>query len=87
MSNYVKAVAQSVTVRRLHEYAASLSDGESKEQVPKEALNVNLQAQETAVHAKVMLLAFADCEALRCLARWDRNPAAGDLVNSTRFVR
>lgn len=78
MSDYVKAVAQSVTVRRLREYAASLSDGEGKEQVTKEALNVHLQAQETAVHAKVMLLAFADSEALRCLARWDRNPAAGD---------
>ncbi len=42
MSDYVKAVAQSVTVRRLREYAASLSDGEGKEQVTKERLDIQI---------------------------------------------
>ena len=38
MSDYVKAAAQSVTVRRLHDYAASLSDDDAREHVMKEAL-------------------------------------------------
>ena len=78
LSDYVKAAAQSVTVRRLREYAASLSDEDAKEHVMKEALDIDLQTRETAVHAKTMLLAFADSDALRDLTSWDMKPDGED---------
>lgn len=78
MSDYVKAAAQSVTVRRLHDYAASLSNADAKEHVMKEALDIDLQARAAAVHAKTMLLAFADSDALGDLASWDKNAVGED---------
>jgi hypothetical protein len=78
LSDYVKAAAQSATVRALRDHATSLSDEDSKERMFNEALDIELQARAAAVHAKTMLLAFADSDALGDLASWDRKSVGED---------
>jgi uncharacterized membrane protein YccC len=87
LSDYVKAMARSATVRRLRDHAESLSDGDSKKRIFKEALDIDLEARETAAHAKTMLLAFADSDALSDLASWDTEPVARDSDQQRALLR
>jgi len=77
LSDYMKALAQSATVSRLYDDTAALS-AQEKKCIDKEALDIERQAHVTGVHAKTMLLAFADSDVLRDLASWDRKANAAD---------
>jgi hypothetical protein len=78
LSDYMSGAARSVTAHNLEEYARSQSDETRREEVVKEALDIRLEAFETAAQAKVRLLAFADPDVVQSLAHWDRNAIAAD---------
>jgi hypothetical protein len=52
----------------------------------REARDLDLQTREAAAHAKTMLLAFADVNALRDFASWDRKPLAADPVQQRALL-
>lgn len=87
LSDYMHAMAKSVTAHSLHEYASSIPDADRREQVAKEALDTERRARETAAHAKAVLLAFADCAALADFAGWDMNAVGADPDQQRALLR
>jgi hypothetical protein len=78
LSDYMKAVAESATASERRSHAASLPDGDRRQQLVKESEDLQQHALEVARHAKPVLLAFADVNALHDLAAWDRKPVTED---------
>jgi hypothetical protein len=78
LSDYMKALAASATASERRIVAGSLPDGDHRRRILEEADRMQRDALEVARHAKTVLLAFADVDALHDLARWDTNATAAD---------
>lgn len=78
LSDYMKAAAESAKASKLRAAAKRSSAVDDAKQLIKDADQMELHALEVLTHAKAVLLAFADQDALHDLARWDRKPDPED---------
>jgi hypothetical protein len=78
LSDYIKAAAESANASKLRADAKRSPDMDHAKQLVEDADQMQGHALEVAVHAKTMLLAFADSDALRDLTSWDMKPDGKD---------
>ena len=79
LPDYMKAAAESANAGKLRAVAKRSSDVDDAKQLIKDADQMERHALEMLTHAKAVLLAFADQDALHDLARWDKKPDTEDL--------
>jgi len=78
LSDYMKGAAELANASKLRATAKRSPDTDDAKQLIKDADQMEGHGLEVVTHAKTVLLAFADLEALHDLARWDRKPDTND---------
>lgn len=78
LSDYMKGAAELAKATKLRAAAERSADADDAKQLIKDADQMEGHGLELLTHAKTVLLAFADLDALQDLTRWDRKPDTND---------
>lgn len=81
------AAAKSVTAKVVRDYASTIADDARREQVEKDALDIDLKVIEIGAQAKARLLAFAERNVLESFSQWDQKPVGNSLDQQRALLR